>query len=118
MKMSAFLIAALITSLSLCAAQAAPPKPKPGPAVTTQQIAKIQINQTEDEVISILGNPSASQKWRNGTHSLVYRVVDRTSKPLLYVDIDNKTNKVIRTVIMPESETGGGSSSDDSGGPS
>ena len=121
MKISSCLVAALITSLSLCAAQAAPPKPKPGPAVTTQQVAKIQIGQTEEDVIKTLGNPRSTPKWRNGTHSLVYGVVDRSSKPTLYVDIDNSTGKVIRSAVMPESETGsesGGDSGGDSGGAS
>lgn len=114
MKRSSCLVAALITSLSLCAAQAAPPKPKPGPPVTTRQVEKIQIGQTQDDVIKALGNPRATPKWRNGTHSLVYAVTERTGKQTLYVDIDNSTNKVIRTVVMPETSADGGGS--DGGG--
>ena len=109
---STSLIAALITSLSLCAAHAAPPKPKPGPAVTTTQIDKIQVGQTQEEIITLLGNPRSMPKWRNGTHSLVYAVSDRTGKQTLYVDIENSTNKVIRSVVMPESSA---DSSSDSG---
>lgn len=95
---------------------AAPAKPVPG-VINAQQLEKIKVGQTKNEVIAQIGKPKNQTKWRDGSTSLVYKLEGHgiSGNTAVYIDIDTKTEKVLRYVVQDQN-SGDGDSGGDSGG--
>ena len=116
MKKTVSLIAALITGIFLSSATAAPPKATG--FIAAKQLQTITAGQTQEEVIKAFGKPQGQPKWKNGTHSLVYKTdAEGSRNSLVYIDID-AAGKVIKYVVRPDGspDSGGDSGSSDGGG--
>jgi len=63
-------------------------------AVSSEQAASLKTGQTEQQVISALGQPENVTHWANGTHSLSY-TLKNDAQEIFYVDIADTNGKVI-----------------------
>lgn len=64
-----------------------------GGTATERQINTIRAGQSQTDVLQVLGKPSYSPNWADGSHSLVYYVSDaqnRTTRAYIDVGRDNK----------------------------
>lgn len=69
-------------------------------AVSNAQAASLADGQTEQQVISKLGQPDSVTHWFNGTHSLSY-ALSNNAQEILYVDIADTNGKVISETALP-----------------
>jgi hypothetical protein len=66
--------------------------------VSSNQLNSVKAGISSSEVQQLLGKQEGTANWSNGTHSLTYSLKS-DALARVYVDIDNKTDKVINVAI-------------------
>ncbi len=66
--------------------------------VSSNQLNSVKAGISSSEVQQLLGKQEGTANWNNGTRSLTYSLKN-DAMARVYVDIDNKTDKVINVAI-------------------